>query len=55
MPASPRIILLEFNELTPRLMDRFIRDGKLPNFNRFQRESRTFTTEAAEVAPTLEP
>ena len=54
MTARP-VILLEFNELSPSLMARFIGEGKLPTFARFQREARVFTTEADENAPNLEP
>jgi len=36
--SNERVILLEFNELTPALVERFIRVGKLPNFDRFYRE-----------------
>ena len=49
------VVLLEFNELTPSLMDKFIAEGRLPNFDRFRRESRVFITEAAEREPYLEP
>ncbi len=55
MNRKTRVILLEFNELTPILMDRFIAEGRLPNFERFRRESEVFTTEAAESPPFLEP
>jgi hypothetical protein len=48
-------ILLEFNELTPSLLDRFIASGVLPNFARFRSEARTFTTHADEREPYLEP
>src|SRR5262245_53443715 len=53
--ASDPVILLEFNELTPSLIDRFIGEGELPNFSRFRNESQTFITEAEERAPFLEP
>jgi len=32
-----RLILAEFNELSPVLMDKFIAAGKLPNFERLRR------------------
>src|SRR5215470_7916653 len=54
MARNP-VIVLEFNELTPSLIDRFIREGDLPNFERFRRQSRVFTTEAEERPPNLEP
>lgn len=50
-----RVVVLEFNELSPSLMERFIRDGDLPNFERLYSESLVFTTEAAERPPYLEP
>jgi hypothetical protein len=52
---DPRVIVLEFNELTPSLLDRFIAEGKLPNFARFRAESQVFTTDAEEQPPYLEP
>jgi hypothetical protein len=50
-----RMILLEFNELSPVLMEKFIAAGKLPNFARFRGESQVWTTEADAPAPDLEP
>ncbi len=32
--TSHAVILIEFNELTPKLMEQFIRLGHLPNFKR---------------------
>ena len=49
------VILLEFNELSPTLMNRFINQGHLPNFKRFSEESAIYLTEAAERAPYLDP
>lgn len=49
------VILLEFNELSPALMDRFIADGHLPNFERLRGESQRFVSDAEEAAPNLEP
>lgn len=49
------VILLEFNELTPGLVERFISQGHLPNFKRLRDESRTFVTDAGEREPFLEP
>lgn len=46
--ACPRrhpIIVLEFNELVPRLMDRFISEGYLPNFAALREISRVYTTD----------
>jgi hypothetical protein len=53
-PRAP-VVLLEFNELTPALMDRFIADGKLPNFARLRASSDTFISDAEEQEPYLEP
>ncbi|MGH2952418.1 MAG: hypothetical protein ACRDK9_00150 [Solirubrobacterales bacterium] len=40
------LILVEFNELSPHLMAKFIAAGKLPNFQRFHDESEVAITEA---------
>ncbi len=53
--SNPSVILLELNELSPPLMDRFIQAGELPNFARFRREAEIFTTDAGEEPPFLEP
>ncbi len=53
--SNERVILLEFNELTPALVERFIRAGKLPNFDRFYRESRVYITDAEETQDKLNP
>ncbi len=51
-----KVILLEFNELCPPLLARWIADGKLPNFKRFYEASHVFTTLADETNPDyLEP
>ena len=55
MSTTSPVILLEFNELTPWLMTRFMREGHLPNFSRLFRESRVFTTDAEESGWNLEP
>ncbi|TPG54757.1 alkaline phosphatase family protein [Sphingomonas glacialis] len=49
------VIVLEFNELTPSLVDRFIKMGKLPNFARLRQESLVAVTDAEEAPPALEP
>jgi hypothetical protein len=54
MSARP-VVLLEFNELTPALLDRFIGEGVLPNFGRLRNESVVFTTHADEPEHLLEP
>ena len=50
-----KLIVLEFNELTPRLMSQFIDEGVLPNFARLRQESATYLTDAGENPPNLEP
>jgi hypothetical protein len=52
--AGP-VIVLEFNELTPTLMDRFIGEGSLPAFERLRRESIVCVSDAEEPPPFLEP
>ena len=49
------VILLEFNELCPSLIHRFMGQGKLPNFQRMYLESQAYLTDAEEKAPNLEP
>jgi hypothetical protein len=49
------VILIEFNELSPSLMARFIDEGRLPNFKRLRQESEVYVTDAEERAPFLEP
>lgn len=49
------VIVLEFNELTPRLMHQFMAEGALPNFKRFFDESIVATTDAEEDPPALNP
>ncbi len=41
-----RAILMEFNELSPQLTEKFMAAGKLPNFRRMYGESEIATTEA---------
>jgi hypothetical protein len=50
-----RLILVEFNELSPVLMDKFIAAGKLPNFARLRGESDVYLTDAQEEQEYLEP
>jgi hypothetical protein len=52
---SPALILIEFNELCPALLDRFMEQGILPNFRHFYESSTVYTTDADEEAPNLEP
>ena len=53
MPSP--LIMLEFNELSPTLMDRFIAAGQLPGFAELKRRSIVYTTDAEEAPPYLEP
>jgi len=55
MKSKQSVMLLEFNELCPSLMEQFIQQGKLPNFQRFYHESAVYTTDAEEQPPNLEP
>ena len=52
---TARTILVEFNELSPRLLDKFIAAGHLPAFRAFRDSSVVFTTDAGEDPPALEP
>jgi hypothetical protein len=49
------VVLVEFNELSPPLMERFIAGGHLPNFRRFRDESQVYVTAAEERYPYLDP
>lgn len=51
--TKKRLILLEFNELCPQLLDTFIDQGHLPNFERLRRTSRKFITHTTDEL--LEP
>src|ERR1041384_4116543 len=51
--TNKRLILLELNELCPQLLDTFIAQGHLPNFEKLQRRSRQFITHTTEEL--LEP
>jgi hypothetical protein len=55
MPSTPSVILLEFNELSPTLMSRFIAQGELPNFKKLHDQSAVYLTDAGEDPPNLEP
>ncbi|WP_141566396.1 hypothetical protein [Pseudonocardia sp. N23] len=50
-----RAVLVEFNELSPALIDRFVAAGHLPAFRAFRDSSVVCTTDAGEDAPNLEP
>ncbi|HTR37103.1 MAG TPA: hypothetical protein VMH80_14450 [Bryobacteraceae bacterium] len=54
--SARKIVLLEFNELCPSLLQKWIGEGKLPNFQAFYNESEVYITEADEKTPPhLEP
>ena len=55
MPTKRAVIVLEFNELSPVLMQRFIDAGHLPGFRRLRDEAGIWTTDAGERPPFLEP
>lgn len=46
--SRTKVILLEFNELCPSLLQRWMDAGLLPHFKRFASESSVFLTEADE-------
>jgi len=51
-----RMILIEFNELCPWLLDKWMEEGHLPNFKALHDSSQVFVTEAdAERVELLEP
>ncbi len=49
------VVVVEFNELVPELMDRFIKRGLLPTFARMRSESQVYVTTVDERPPYLEP
>ena len=49
------VVILEFNELTPRLMDQFIEEGRLPGFKRLRERSTVAVTDAEEEGENLNP
>jgi hypothetical protein len=49
------IILIEFNELTPSLMARFMSSSHLPKFQRLYNESHIYETDAEEEGENLNP
>lgn len=53
--SARNVVLLEFNELCPSLMHRFMSQGELPNFQRLFGQSLVYTTQARERAPQLDP
>jgi hypothetical protein len=55
MSTKRAVIVLEFNELSPILMQRFIDAGHLPRFRRLRDEAEVWITDAGERPPFLEP
>jgi hypothetical protein len=55
MMQPSRLILIEFNELCPDLLRRFMARGLLPNFRHFHDSALVYTTDAGETEPNLEP
>lgn len=53
--GQPKVISLEFNELSPVLMDKFIQQGRLPNFKALRDRSSCYITDAEAQPPNLEP
>ena len=50
------LVLIEFNELSPVLLDRWMRDGHLPNFKKFYDSSLIYITKPDIAEPAyLEP
>lgn len=52
---SRKVLLLEFNEITWRLVEPFCQRGVLPAFSEFIREGASGTAMATEVPPELDP
>ena len=46
--STPRLILLELNELCPSLVDQFMAESMLPNFKRLRERSQAFVTGTSE-------
>lgn len=49
------VIVLEFNELVPRLMERFISEGHLPNFQALRNSAHVFTSDTVDHGTEVEP
>lgn len=52
---SSSVMLIEFNELTPKLIEKFMRSGYLPNFKQFYDEAHIYLTDAEEDGEALNP
>ena len=52
---NQKVIMLEFNELTPSLMKKFIEEGHLPNFDKLHSQGVIYTTDANTSGEELNP
>lgn len=52
---DPSVLVLEFNELTPSLMYKWMEAGLLPGFRRLHQEASCYVTDAEESGIRLEP
>lgn len=52
---EPAVIVLEFNELTPHLMQQWMDEGKLPGFKKLHDQATVYITDAEEPVESLEP
>lgn len=50
-----RVLILEMNELTPRLLRKFMSEGYLPNFEKLYQQSYIYQTDAGESGLNLNP
>lgn len=55
MDDGKKVILLEFNELCPQLLERFMQAGELPNFSRLYASADVYVTDAKCDVEYLEP
>ena len=55
MEPNGKVILLEFNELSPKLLNNFIQEGQLPNFSKLLNGSTSYITDADCEVENLEP
>ncbi|WP_417848359.1 hypothetical protein [Thalassoglobus sp.] len=53
--SQKSLVLIEFNELCPSLVEKFIHEGHLPNFKKLQSESHVYVTDAEETGESLNP
>ena len=53
--GARKVLLLEFNEITWTVADRFMRDGKMPHLTRLRAEGTAAAPEALERPPFLDP